>query len=297
MDRIKRWFKKKFSKKYIKELLNKINFTKFTWVVVIAFIVGLSLIFYGNIEKFFTIKLIGIILMLVDLILGVIELFLYQLKFIIDDIDKMFLFISFGITYICLIIGYATLTDKIVSGFPEYREELTELFIYSFTGLVPAIITVIATYLAAIHGGKKAMEATEKQLDAQADKEKDRLKKSRSIAIRIIVKLLKEEIEDNVNYLKKAQLLEKKNIYKSNHEYAAIKRYLKFVDYDNVKYEIIKYCDEDIVEEVIDIYEIFRIFARHDNLNEIDGKEFKKITKLEQKYNSFLKTIESKESY
>lgn len=294
---LKECIKQKISKDNIKKLLFKINFAKFTWILVKIMVVGIIIAFLGKTNDIYLLKILGIILILGDLILMFLEMVLYQLKTLIDDIGKIFFSIVCVAFYFYIVISYGTLINKIVPNFPEYKNEMMQLFIYSFTGIIPAFVGVVATYFAAIHGGKKAMEATEKQLDAQAEKEKDRLKKNKSIAIRIIVKLLKEEIEDNVKCLKKAQLLEQKKIYKSNHEYVAIKQYLKFVDYDNVKYEIIKYSDEDIVEEVIDIYEIFRIFARHDNLNEMGGKEFNKITKLEQKYNSFLKKIESKELY
>ena len=283
MDMVKNMLKK------FKENLNKLKFRKWFVVLIVAMILAIILCAFGKNN----IKFIGLLMILLSgtcyFVLSILYLFVHMH----DDMWKIIFIFACILFYVYIIVMYCVLANKISSNFPEFKEDLMQLFINSFSSIVPAIIGIGGTYFAAIYGGKKAIEATEKQLRAQAEDEENKVKENKGIAIRIISKLLKEEIINNVNNLHKICFSENEIQQGENYDYTEIKRYLQFKDYDNVKYEIIKYCDEDIVEDVIDIYGIFSIFKRHSNINEMDEEEVKKINMLRDKYNSFLKKIEN----
>jgi hypothetical protein len=176
--------------------------------------------------------------------------------------------------------------------FNTNADKMYELYFSTFSAIMSAMIAVGGTYFGAVYGGKKAIEVTEKQLNVQEEKEREKLMNNKQIAIRIITKLLKEEIKDNEQVIKEAGIFSKvKKGYGVQCSYAGLEKKVSIENYDNIKYEIIKYCEEEIVEDVIDIYEMFYILLRHRDLNEISKKEFAKIVLLEGNLNKLLSKI------
>ena len=169
-----------------------------------------------------------------------------------------------------------------------------ELYFSAFGSLVAAFIGVGGTYFGAIYGGKKALEAVQKQLDKQ---ERDNINKNlenKKIVIRIITKFLKEELIDNrkvINEIHIFKYLSKG--FKTQYEYGKNKMKIKLDDYNKIKYELVKYCEEVLVEEVIDVYELFYILLRYNDLMQLNEKEYNKIKLLEDKLNNLIDKIDS----
>jgi len=275
-------------KEKIKSILNKINFKKLTIALIVLLVASIWISIYVNFK-------IGVFIISGSMTGMLIEFILYSLKKMIDDIENIigvFLAVAWFILVITL---YGKLANFIIPRlFSENADKMYELYFSAFGSLVAAFIGVGGTYFGAIYGGKKALEAVQKQLDKQ---ERDNINKNlenKKIVIRIITKFLKEELIDNrkvINEIHIFKYLSKG--FKTQYEYGKNKMKIKLDDYNKIKYELVKYCEEVLVEEVIDVYELFYILLRYNDLMQLNEKEYNKIKLLEDKLNNLIDKIDS----
>ena len=135
-------------------------------------------------------------------------------------------------------------------------------------------------------------EAIRKNATAIEEEYNNKKNEDKEMVIRIITKFLKEEIIDNNLCIERTSLYEYiKRGHGVQYGYGGIKQGIKLDSYEKIKYELIKYPNEDLVESVIDLYELFYLLLRYDDLKEFDKKEFKKIATIKLKTNEVLKKI------
>ena len=279
--------KDKFKKKNLRLFLEKIDFTKVTIVWGITFVVTIILIILD------TNKLTWWTLFNIEIVIGAIFYLLFTLKQIIDDIGKIVIFMIFlGWAVISIATVGKLMVKYIPKEFPENTSEIFELFTSSFTTFIASSIGVLGTYFGAVYGGKKSLEGVEKQLKKQEEEYNNKKNEDKEMVIRIITKFLKEEIIDNNLCIERTSLYEYiKRGHGVQYGYGGIKQGIKLDSYEKIKYELIKYPNEDLVESVIDLYELFYLLLRYDDLKEFDKKEFKKIATIKLKTNEVLKKI------
>ena len=275
-------------KEKIKSKINKINFKKLTIALIVLLVASIWISIYVNFK-------IGVFIISGSMTGMLIEFILYSLKKMIDDIENMigiFLAIAWFILVITL---YGKLANFIIPRlFSENADKMYELYFSAFGSLVAAFIGVGGTYFGAIYGGKKALEAVQKQLDKQESDNINQNFENKKIVIRIITKFLKEELIDNrkvINEIHIFKYLSKG--FKTQYEYGKNKMKIKLDDYNKIKYELVKYCEEVLVEEVIDVYELFYILLRYNDLMQLNEKEYNKIKLLEDKLNNLIDKIDS----
>ncbi|MBU3193481.1 hypothetical protein [Clostridium algidicarnis] len=150
-------------------------------------------------------------------------------------------------------------------------------------------IGLIGTLLGAIVGAFGSYFGTMKSLDKQMERENfikvEQDKENKEIVMRIITKFLKEEIVDN------KIIIEKEELYKhltqgfgTQYGYN-FRTKIKFDSYESVKFYLIKYSDEKMVEDIIDLYGLFYILVRYTDINQLDEGEYNKLIDLKCKIN------------
>lgn len=280
---------KKFLNK-IKLKIEKINFGVVTISLLTLFVLSLILLWTGN-------KDIGPMIFILVIIAAFFFSMAYLFKKIIDDIETIIFFFAIVVTYMSFIIWIGNLVHKLVPQFyPTDTSEMYNLYTNSINTFISSGIGISGTLLGALYGGKKSLEVAERQFSKQNEDNEIRKEENRRMVIRIITKFLKEEIIDN------KIIFEKKNFYETinggfgtQRLYNGWKDKVKFDSYENIKYELIKFANERLVEDVIDLYGVLYIFARYDDIKELDEKEFNKLAKLELLINGVIEKIDSQE--
>lgn len=160
------------------------------------------------------------------------------------------------------------------------------------------VITVLATLLGAWVGGKYsykgAMDAVSKQIQNQTALLKAEEIKNGEVALKIITKLLWNEIDYN------CRMFDGKNKSFSTdwllrgkptqYGYGTMK--FVFEDYNQIKYELLKYNSE-IVQDVIEVYNKMFLLSTHQDFNELSQEEFnrvKNLYELKSKIKNFVET-------
>ena len=77
------------------------------------------------------------------------------------------------------------------------------------------------------------------------------------------------------------------DIEKKQHIYH-LKEKIKFDNYERIKFDLLKYADVRLVEEVIDLYNLFYILIRHSDIKEFTEEEYNQIIQLEWKIKNIL---------
>lgn len=210
-----------------------------------------------------------------------------------DDIGK----IGFGILILAWYIFVVSLAGKLmIKHIPKHyvnnHSEMFDLYTASFTSAVSALIGILGTFYGAIYGGKKTLEAVEKQIIKQDEDNKFKEEENKKMLIRIITKFLKEEIIDNKNEINKTSIYGSLNKgFKVSLTYN-LKQKIKFDSYERIKYDLIKYTDVKLVEDVIDTYELLYLLVRYSDLNQLNEKEYYKLVKFKDKINNLLEQID-----
>ncbi|MHC1681374.1 MAG: hypothetical protein AB6733_00175 [Clostridiaceae bacterium] len=265
----------------------------------IIYIVFISLIFLGLCLVKTKYSIIGSALIAISIFLALIFALINSMKLESKDLK------SFGIVFLIIIwfvimvgsIG-GTMINFIPKLYPGNENMIYNLFISASTALIASLIGVAGTYLGAVYGGTKAIEAVEKQLKKQDEEKLEKEKKDEIIAVRIITKLLKEEIIGNHDKLKERKFYSSIDKIRTDENYdVGLKTYhdsIKFDTFESIKYELIKYPSVKIVEEVIDLYGLLYFLVRNDStinfINREKGNE--KLFALERKINEVISQLE-----
>lgn len=269
----------------IKSFLNKVPFKKVTIVLIVGWVISIIIGLFVNAN-------LGILFLSISFLVSMFFFVLATLKNIIDDINK--------IAGILLIIGWIIMIvfnygkgmiKYIPKYFPNNTNEIYQLFISTFTTTISSAFGILGTYFGAIYGGKKSIEAVERQINKQEAENKKKEEENKKNVIRIITKFLKEEIIDNklvIENTKIYEALEKGFGTQYGHDLSSK---MKFNSYERIKYELIKYVDVELVEEVIDIYEMFYLLNRYSDINQLDKRDYGRLLNLKGKIESFLNHI------
>jgi ABC-type multidrug transport system fused ATPase/permease subunit len=276
-------------KEKFKVFINRIPYKKLVLISIIVFLLGFFISIRYN-------AIFGAYVSFTGIFIAFILIMLYSLKFVIDDIEK-FLGALLIVTWLLMsitFIGYLML-KYVPKFFPNKDNEkmMYELYTSSFTSLLAASVGIIGTYFGAIYGGRKSLEAVQKQIEKQENDEIKKEKENKEMVIRIITKFLKEEIINNKKQIEKTTEFYKYFNMGFNTRYGhGLKRYLKFDGYEKIKYELIKYTDIKLVEDVIDLYELLYLLVRYDTINELNEKEYNKLKTLSNKFQELIKYID-----
>jgi len=275
-------------KEKVKSILNKINFKKLAIALIVLFVISIWISIYVNLK-------IGVSIISWTMTGMLIEFILYSLKRMIDDVENIIAIFLVIAWFILVITLYGKLANSIIPRFfSENTDKMYELYFSAFGSLVAAFIGVGGTYFGAVYGGKKALEAVQKQLDKQETDNINKNLENKKIVIRIITKFLKEELIDNRKVIDENHIFEYLSKgFKTQYGYDQNKIKIKLDDYNQIKYELVKYCDEVLVEEVIDVYELFYILLRYNDLIQLNEKEYNKIKLLKSKLNNLIDKIDS----
>jgi hypothetical protein len=275
-------------KEKVKSILNKINFKKLTIALIVLFVISIWISIYINLK-------IGLFIISGTMTGMLIDFGLYSLKKIIDDIENMIGVFIVVAWFILVITLYGKLANFIIPKFfSENTDKMYELYFSAFGSLVSAFIGVGATYFGAVYAGKKALEAVQKQLDKQETDNINKNLENKKTVIRIITKFLKEELIDNRKVIDENHIFEYLSKgFKTQYGYDQNKIKIKLDDYNQIKYELVKYCEEALVEEVIDVYELFYILLRYNDLIQLNEKEYNKIKFLKSKLDNLIDKIDS----
>lgn len=274
----------------IKNFLDKMKINE---VLIISIILAMPVTIIGMITKNIILSTIFILLFIIILIFAI----LLMIRSVIDDIDKiaklllLFALITFIITFITVILSkFAYWIVPLYHSDPQ-NDKVYDLVFNTYTSIIAAGIGIVGTYFGAVYGGKKAIEATKIQLDQQAKDNKDQMDENRKFSLKIISKLLYKEIKNNYTCYLNYYLIGPVNL---DLDYKKLKDGLQFEIYDNTKYELIKYSDgNSLVEDVIDVYNLFRIFTRHNFYHELNFYEKKELNELNNKVQKLIANIDS----
>lgn len=288
--------KKKFDFKLIaKNLLNKINF-KITNYILCPFIpIGLIMLLF-NYE---IIRSLGKLILSVTVLLLLIVFLLFSIKTIIDDIDKVFYALLVLAFFILVFIASTIVVSKIIYlvvplYYKEGNEEVTSLLFSTYSSVIAAVIGIGGTYFAAIYGGKKSIETTKLQLEQQAKNDEQKKKDDERFALKIISKLLIQEINYNLNILNSINFFSAIETFKVSTPLNGIVCQLKFDVYNNTKYELIKYSSKDsLVENVIDVYGILESLTKYSDANFEVGDDFLRFLELKEKIYTLIESIDT----
>ena len=149
---------------------------------------------------------------------------------------------------------------------------------------------IIAAILGAIVGEFATYFASKKIMNLNLEKENYKIqeeqKQSKKLVTNLISIVLKEEIENNKKEIEKSRILDgiKKTLDESsadttfNYTVGSIPN-LSFSLYEESKWEILKYTNEPIVMETIEVYRKLYLLKRGMTLDEGDKENNKKILK------------------
>jgi len=273
-------------------LLKKLRINKFlTALSPLAILIS----FIAFISKNFLLTIISTLLLgiiIIYSILFLIESMVNKEYKIIKIIFNILLF-AFSVTVLAVLLSKIAYWIIPIYYPEENNDKIYDLVFNTYTTIISSVIGIAGTYFGAIYGGNKAIEATKIQLDQQSKDNEKRRKDDERFALRIISKLLSQEINNNFDMLKKNgyfnELKNNANLY-----FSSIANELKFEIYNNTKYELIKYSANDsLVEDVIDVYGLLDIASRYPVIRDMSGKDKDKLLTLESKIKNLISAIDN----
>lgn len=162
-------------------------------------------------------------------------------------------------------------------------KEISIAIIGGLVTIVVGLITAFASYIGAIRGSKLQIEKDQQAMALQrdADRKKRQLEYNEEIRYRreLIERIISHEIKDN--FLKiKSDTFEREVLYSDNVKDVSIffRKDFSFVEFDQAKYELIKY-QSDKVSEVMLIYDAFKIIKRREMLKNFTPDELRELRK------------------
>ncbi|OPF51536.1 hypothetical protein BH721_01405 [Clostridium baratii] len=157
-----------------------------------------------------------------------------------------------------------------------------------YIGFIGAVVGAIVGAVGSYWGTMKSLD---KQIKYNNDLKEKQDEEDKRIVINIIKKFLKEEILCNKTIIEEKQIYN--YLYKGygiqyGHE---MSRIIKFDSYESIKYDLMKYIDVKIVGDIVDLYDLFRILARYDDLNKLDRIEYDNLLLLKDKINNIISNL------
>lgn len=175
---------------------------------------------------------------------------------------------------------------------PDEGENLLEVLGEFIKIITPAAIGLFGTFMGAKYAEKKAIETTKVELQAKNEEEKEQKNYKKTIVIRSIQKLLRNEVEHNYEILREHSLFESIGKgYGTYCDFSGIKERIIVKVYDNIKFKLLEYPGEKVIEDVIVTYEKLELLLIYSNLKDLTEKEFKYISTLEKHFCKLLNEI------
>ncbi|SQB33411.1 hypothetical protein [Clostridium cochlearium] len=181
-----------------------------------------------------------------------------------------------------------------------FQENMLNFYGTILGSLIAGMLGIGGTIWGTKVGGKKAYEGSiavlKEEIKYQNGLKQEKEKENKKNVIRIVTKFLKNEIIKNRDRMEKISFYEHlQKGFGTQYTYKGLE--IVFDSYERVKYELIKYSDEKLVEEVIDLYDLLYMLDRYDDINQLKEEEYKKVFKLEYKIDNILKKIETQNEY
>ncbi|MHB9947429.1 hypothetical protein CF095_19020 [Clostridium botulinum] len=184
---------------------------------------------------------------------------------------------------------------------------LSEIFKKDMLGFYGSILgSVIAGILGiggAIYGAKVgskesykgAMDTVSKQIEYQNNLKVKQNEENKEIVIKIITKFLKQEIINNKIVVEKTAIYDYlAKGFGTQYGYD-FKNKIKFDSYQSIKYDLIKYNNENLVGYIIDLYDLFYLLVRYTDINQLDEDEYNKLIHLKPRINNTIDRIKLKD--
>ena len=161
------------------------------------------------------------------------------------------------------------------------------------TNVVIAFMGIAGTFGAAIYGGKKTMESVKEQYNLMIQDEMSKDKKRKDEILMYISKFLKNEMEYNYNVLCKWKLFDYIDEgYGTQFGFPEKKEEkLMLETYDKMKFELIKYAGNAIINEIIYIYDCLDLLFTFRDLKELDEAKFEKLKNFKGTYSWVLEQL------
>ncbi|MDI9215962.1 hypothetical protein [Clostridium tertium] len=286
--------KTKFSKYFKSKFKNKFNFGNFILCIIFSTIIFFILRKTPLIPNDFLYNLLSVPLML---------LFIYIFDFT-EKIEKLLLNILIPIlliiTSIFLILFlvitsskwlYSFTSSSIVNIDASNKEYFFLIFTSIFTSIFGLLGTLIGTYIS----GKKSADLVKMEFIHNKNDKLEELEKNKEFSLKIIKKLLSQELNNNFNFLNRCNLFASLKNKNYNHSLSKpFKDGLEFNVYDNVKFELIKYpTNDELIENILKVYGLLQELTKYDRVKDIIDKEYNKFIKLEYLITNIITTIDS----
>ncbi|WP_195430958.1 hypothetical protein [Clostridium sp. D46t1_190503_E9] len=286
--------KTKFPKYYKSKFKNKFNFGNFILCIIFSTIIFFILRKTPLIPNDFLYNLLSVPLML---------LFIYIFDFT-EKIKKLLLNILFPILLIIssiffilfLVITlskwlYSFTSSSIVNIDASNKEYFFLIFTSIFTSIFGLLGTLIGTYIS----GKKSADLVKMEFIHNKNDKLEELEKNKEFSLKIIKKLLSQELKNNFNFLNRCNLFASLKNKNYNHSLSKpFKDGLEFNVYDNVKFELIKYpTNDELIENILKVYGLLQELTKYDRVKDIIDKEYNKFIKLEYLITNIITTIDS----
>lgn len=159
--------------------------------------------------------------------------------------------------------------------------------------LIGAIIGAIGSYF----GSKKIMMD---QFKHEENKIKLENANKKELLVKVISKVLKQEITNNLDIIKEWNLSssaeEKLNDFKNTgipQQYLCKDNYNKIRTniYEEIKWEIMKYSDDLLILKIIEIYNDFYMIKRGFDLKDMNLNEIERVTTIEKRIHKVLNEL------
>lgn len=175
---------------------------------------------------------------------------------------------------------------------------MNEVIASLISGFGGAIIGAIIGAVGSYYGSKKIMAA---QFKHEEKKAKDREKEKERTLVNIVSKVLKQEIINNkkeivdTNSFKLLkEEIDKIKVQERAQQFRwgdSLSEKISVKNYEELKWELMKYSDNDILSKIIDAYQIIYFFKRGFELKNLDSNEIKKISSIDKKIEDILKNL------
>ncbi len=159
---------------------------------------------------------------------------------------------------------------------------------FDLMNLISVLIGSIGTYIASNKLLNKQYENEKKKLEIEVKEKKKTL-------INVVVYVLKQEILNNNEILDKYLPIMKTNEYEKIRDrfcdMTHLINYISTKEFECIKWELMKYCDDELVQNIIMLYDSVYTLKRNGNLNGISKNDFEKICKYKELYSNIISVL------
>ncbi|HBI6976341.1 hypothetical protein QTH27_13725 [Clostridium perfringens] len=156
---------------------------------------------------------------------------------------------------------------------------------------IGAIIGAFGSYF----GSKKIMM---EQFKHEENKIKIENENKKKLLIKVVSRFLTQEIKDNLDVIKSLNLSESiksklDDLKKTGipQQYFCKGDFIKFNRYEEIKWELMKYSDDLLILEIIEIYNDFYIIERGFEIKNMKLNEVERISNTEKRINKILNEL------